>query len=85
MPLAFVESWRAAWALLFLGLAGPYLAMIGHLNFSGELSVTEKSAWRRELWWGHRSIIAVWTYLLTKDLHSTSSELAQTGRAWWRP
>jgi hypothetical protein len=26
--------------------------MIGHLNFSRELSPAEKRPWRRELWWG---------------------------------
>ena len=86
LVVALVEAWRPiAWGLAFVGFAGPYLAMIGHLNLSRELSPDEKSAWRRELWWSHRSFAAVWTYLLTADLRGASRELVENAREWWRP
>lgn len=83
---ALVDSLRpVAWPMVLLALAGPYLVMIGHLSLSRELSPAEKSLWRRELWWGHRSIVAVWTYLLTRDLHEASRQFAEEDREWWRP
>jgi hypothetical protein len=50
-------------------VAIPWLAFIGHLHLTNVLSSEEKAVWRRELWWGHRSIIAIWAYLLASDLH----------------
>lgn len=73
------------WNLVLFGLGAPYLAMIAHLHFSNELSDPERTAWRRELWWGHRAIVAVWTYLLVKDLKQASTDLVDNGREWWRP
>jgi hypothetical protein len=86
MIVAFTEPLQeAAFGLVFVGLAGPYVAMIGHLSLSRELSPAERVPWRRELWWGHRSIVAVWTYLLAKDLHQASAELGKQGGEWWKP
>jgi hypothetical protein len=84
--LAVAEPSRS-WAgvLLIAGIGAPYLAMIVHLNLTHELSPEEKAAWRRELWWGHRSLVGVWMYLLATDLRSTSRDIAATGREWWRP
>jgi hypothetical protein len=81
-----VESWRpAAIPLFVLSLGAPYLLMIGHLNLSQEVPPADKRYWPRELWWGHRSFVAAWTYVLTTDLRQATQELAETGRAWWRP
>jgi hypothetical protein len=49
-------------------LTVPWLAFIGHLSLTNVLNSEEKAVWRRELWWSHRSIIAIWAYLLASDL-----------------
>jgi hypothetical protein len=86
MVMALVESRPGvAGALLLVSIAGPYAVTLGHLTLARELSPVEKRHWLPELAWGHRSIVAVWTYLLTGDLHSASRELAEKPRAWWRP
>jgi hypothetical protein len=58
-----------------VGLAGflvfwvlPYAFMVVHLNATRALTHEEKKLWRRELWWNHRSVIAVWAYLFAPDL-----------------
>ena len=53
----------------------PWLAFIVHLNATKCLTVTEKAVWRRELWWSHRSLIAVWSYLFADDLASRTKGL----------
>ena len=77
--MVIVPSWRhATWAPIIWGLFGPYLVMIGHLNLTRELSSAEKAVWRQELWWSHRSLPAVWMYLLATDLRRTTKELAES-------
>ena len=64
-----VMGFAAGVAVGFLGFVTvPWLAFIGHLSFTSVLSSEEKAVWRRELWWSHRSIIAIWAYLLASDL-----------------
>jgi hypothetical protein len=46
----------------------PYAVMVGHLNLTSALTHEEKKLWRRELWWNHRSTVAVWAYLFARDL-----------------
>ena len=61
---------------LFFGLCVPTLTMILHLNATRALSPADKAVWRRELWVGHRALVAVWTYLLSSDLAAATRGLA---------
>jgi hypothetical protein len=56
--------------------AVPALAMIIHLGISDELTPEEKALWRRELWFGHRAVVATWTYVLVQDLKAATRELS---------
>lgn len=53
--------------LLVFGVV-PMLAFVGHLNSTDCLSSEQKAIWRKELWWSHRSFLAVWAYLFARDL-----------------
>src|SRR5213075_672609 len=37
----------------------PYAVLVVHLNVTRALAHEEKKLWRRELWWSHRSLVAV--------------------------
>ena len=45
----------------------PYGVMVDHLNVTRALTHEEKKLWCRELWWNHRSLVAVWAYLFAAD------------------
>ena len=56
-----IGAFLVSWAL-------PYAVMVGHLNVTWSLTTEEKTLWRGELWWSHRSIVAVWAYLFARNL-----------------
>jgi hypothetical protein len=58
-----------------MGMCAPALTMIAHLNMTGCLTGPEKAVWRRQLWLGHRAVVAVWTYLLCGNLGSATRGL----------
>jgi hypothetical protein len=60
--------------LLFFLL--PHAVMIVHLNVTPCMTPDEKAAWRRELWWNHRSLVAAWAYLWARDLGERSRGFA---------
>ncbi len=70
---------RGAAAAVFLvaGLCLPALTMLLHLGLTRTLSPSEKAIWRRELWIGHRALVAVWQYLLSRDLGEATRSLAR--------
>jgi len=46
----------------------PLATMIAHLAFTQSMTREEKAMWRRELPWSHRSFIAVWTFMISRDV-----------------
>lgn len=67
---------EVAGTALLVCLAVPWLAFIGHLNLTRSLGSEEKAVWRRQLWWSHRSMIALWAYLFAHDLRDRTKGFA---------
>ncbi len=67
--IAAMAGHSTAASLILVGAYSlPFLVMITHINLTKALTASQKAVWRRELWWGFRSMVAVWRYLVAKDL-----------------
>ena len=65
-----VIGFAVAYGLLLLGL-------VLYLNVSRELSPEEKAVWRGKLWWSSGVVLALITFLSSRDIHASTEDLAR--------
>ena len=54
------------------------LSLVLYLNVSRELSVQEKTVWRGKLWWSSGVVLALVTFLSSRDIHASTEDLARS-------
>jgi hypothetical protein len=65
-----------------IGFAVAYglllLSLVLYLNVSRELSAQEKAVWRGKLWWSSGVVLALVTFLSSRDIHASTEDLARS-------